>query len=57
MRKYLEQTESTSWSIEIVPGANHAFMPSDFCESDVERRWADGFWEAFNNETFWSLVE
>jgi len=57
MRKYLEQTESTSWSIEIVPGANHAFMPSDFCELNVERRWADGFWEAFNNETFWSLVE
>ena len=56
LRQYLERSKSPAWFIEVVPGANHLFRPSDFCEARVERRWVDGFWEALNKPEFWQHV-
>lgn len=56
LRQHLERSKSPAWFIEVVPGANHLFRPSDFCEARVERRWVDGFWEALNKPEFWRHV-
>jgi len=39
-----------------VPGANHFFQQSDFCERATEALWAEGFWGAFGHEAFWTWV-
>jgi len=56
LRRYLEQSRSPAWFVAVVPGANHLFRPSDLCETRVERRWADGFWDALNEPEFWRHV-
>lgn len=56
LRRYLEASRSPAWFVKVVPGANHLFRPSDLCETRVERRWADGFWDALDEPGFWRRV-
>jgi len=55
-REYLTRAGHRRFAIETVPGANHFFQQSDFCERTAEARWAEGFWEAFDHEAFWTWV-
>lgn len=55
-REYLTGAGHGRFAVETVPGANHFFQQSDFCERATEARWAEGFWGAFGHEAFWTWV-